>query len=138
MKQVRYGIYVPDHGYVYAGDLYGTLRFTDDISKASLGKAYVDKAEAASACDQVMRKKTYPIVQVVTYEVTVTAVIEEFQTKEQRKRLRKVEHSDMIAEYQQLKAMYDALSPKEVEKLSQKKWAYYVSLKDRLVALDIL
>jgi hypothetical protein len=139
MKQVRYGIFIPPFGYVYDGAVWEQQRFTQDPTKACLGKSFKSREAAIAACDDLARNsEDYKMAQVAVYTVTTTVELAPMVSPEDRIAERTKEYAPTIELYKTLTAKYDAMSGKEVEDLPKKVWADYTRLKMQLAMLGIL
>lgn len=121
---VRYGVYVPNEGYI-SSQMWEGPKF----SEAGKSLSYIDKDDAMRLWDEVVLKYANAMISTLTISVSV-AVDNGVPAKER--------YTAKVAEYYELKARYDAMSHKELDKLPQAVWKYFTTLRNTLRHFDLI
>lgn len=137
MGSRRYGIFVPLQGYVYGGETWGELKFTEDATKGALGKSFTKVEVALEFISRI--QNDHKDARVAKYDIRASAEIEESKdAKAVVQANRTAEFAGQLVEYKHLKAKYDAMTGAEIEKVSNKNWNYFKAMERKLLLLELI
>lgn len=137
MGAKRYGIFVPLQGFVYAGETWGELKFTQDATKGALGKSFTKVEVALEFISRI--EKDHKDARIAKYDIKATVEVEESKdVKAVVQANRAAEFAEQLAEYKELKSKYEVMTGTEIEKVSTKNWSYFKAMERKLLLLELI